>query len=284
MLKIGEFSRLCQVTVKTLRHYDNIGLLKPASIDKFTSYRFYTLEQLPRVHRIMALKEMGLSLDQIARMIDNDLPTEQLRGMLTLKEAEVQQQIDQEQTRLARIKFHIRQIDMEANMSQLDIRIKKIDPVRALTIRFFAKDHGDIERVGKELQNALRENGLHPADASSNSLPQPFQIVYADEYNQQDIDTEMAVPVDDNWTTDLPLTTAGILELREVDGVEEAATYIYEGDPDEINDNLVDLQKWVASNGYQLSNEIRMVVLRGAFENLPPEEWLHEIQYPLQKA
>ena len=68
MLKIGEFSQLSQVTVKTLHHYDEIGLLKPAHIDRFTNYRYYTVEQLPRIHRIMALKELGLSLEQIGLM------------------------------------------------------------------------------------------------------------------------------------------------------------------------------------------------------------------------
>ncbi len=63
VLKIGEFSRLSQVTVKTLHHCDELGLLQPAHIDQFTGYRYYTVEQLPRIHRIMALKELGLSLE-----------------------------------------------------------------------------------------------------------------------------------------------------------------------------------------------------------------------------
>jgi DNA-binding transcriptional MerR regulator len=77
MLKIGEFSRLSQVTIKCLHHYDDLGLLHPAHVDPSTGYRYYTLEQLPRLHRIMALKELGLSLEQIGVMLDEDLPTEQ---------------------------------------------------------------------------------------------------------------------------------------------------------------------------------------------------------------
>jgi DNA-binding transcriptional MerR regulator len=87
MLKIGDFSRLGQVTVKTLHHYDDLGLLHPAHIDASTSYRYYTLEQLPRLHRIMALKELGLFLEQIGLLLDKELSTEQIRGMLSLKQA-----------------------------------------------------------------------------------------------------------------------------------------------------------------------------------------------------
>ena len=93
MLKIGEFSRLSQVTVKTLHHYDELGLIKPAHIDSITSYRFYTVEQLPRIHRIIALKELGLSLEQIGIMLNEELPTEQIRGMLKLKQGEIQQNV-----------------------------------------------------------------------------------------------------------------------------------------------------------------------------------------------
>ena len=89
MLKIGEFSRLSQVTVKTLHHYDDLGLIKPAYIDPATGYRFYTVEQLPRIHRIMALKEMGLSLEQIGLILENELSTEQIRGILHFKQAEI---------------------------------------------------------------------------------------------------------------------------------------------------------------------------------------------------
>jgi DNA-binding transcriptional MerR regulator len=96
MLKIGEFSRLSQVTVKTLHHYDDLGLLRPAHIDQFTGYRCYTVEQLSKFHRIMALKELGLSLEQIGLLFEGEVSNEQIRGMLRLKQAEIQQQLGEE--------------------------------------------------------------------------------------------------------------------------------------------------------------------------------------------
>ena len=91
MLKIGEFSRLSQVPVKTLRYYDEIDLFKPSGIDRFTDYRYYTLDQLSRIHSIMALKELGLSLEEVAQMLYKDLPPEQIRGMFRLKQAQVRE-------------------------------------------------------------------------------------------------------------------------------------------------------------------------------------------------
>src|SRR6266568_4353810 len=124
MLKIGEFSRLSQVPVKTLRYYDEIDLFKPSQIDRFTDYRYYTLDQLTPIHSIMALKELGLSLEEIAQLLDKDLPPEQIRGMFRLKQAEAQQRLREEQARLAQIEFRLRQIEMEGMMETVDIVIK----------------------------------------------------------------------------------------------------------------------------------------------------------------
>jgi len=80
MLKIGEFSRLSQVTVKTLHHYHEIGLLVPAQVDNWTDHRYYSVDQLPQIHRIMALKAWGLSLEQIGLMLSERLDSQQVRG------------------------------------------------------------------------------------------------------------------------------------------------------------------------------------------------------------
>src|SRR5215469_2663679 len=103
MLKIGEFAQVVHVSIATLRHYEKVGLLKPAVLDPDTGYRYYSLDQLPRVHRLLALKDLGFSLEQIAQILEEALSLEHLRGMFTLKQAQTQQMIDIEQARLARI-------------------------------------------------------------------------------------------------------------------------------------------------------------------------------------
>jgi DNA-binding transcriptional MerR regulator len=103
MLRIGEFSRIGQVSVKTLRYYDTVGLLKPIVVDPATGYRYYAFEMLPKLNRILALKELGLSLEQIKQLLNDGLSAEQLRGMLKLKQVEIQQQMADEQEKLARV-------------------------------------------------------------------------------------------------------------------------------------------------------------------------------------
>ena len=82
MLKIGDFSRLSRVSVKALRYYDEIGLLKPVEVDRFTGYRYYSAEQLPRLNRIVALKDLGLSLVEVSQLLDENLTSDRIAAML----------------------------------------------------------------------------------------------------------------------------------------------------------------------------------------------------------
>ena len=111
MLKIGDFAKLAQVSTKTVRYYDRRGLLKPAWIDRFTGYRYYTVEQLTQLNRILALKEFGFTLDQIRHMLAEPLSLAELRGMFRLKYAELEQHIQEEQERLVRIETRLEQIE-----------------------------------------------------------------------------------------------------------------------------------------------------------------------------
>ncbi len=125
--KISEFSRLSQLSVKTLRYYDQLGLLKPAQTDPESGYRYYTAEQLFRLNRILAFKELGFTLEQIIQALDEHLSPAQIRGMFRLKQAELQTLIEREQARLARIEEHLRLIEHEGEiMEGHDVVLKRV--------------------------------------------------------------------------------------------------------------------------------------------------------------
>src|SRR5262245_44477817 len=131
MLKIGDFSKLVQVSVRMLRHYDRLGLLRPIRIDADTGYRYYGVHQMARLNRILALKDLGLSLAQIAAVLDQPLSAEQLRGMLRLQQADLRQRVEREQARLARVDARLRLIAQEGTMSHDGVIVK---PVAAQTV------------------------------------------------------------------------------------------------------------------------------------------------------
>ncbi|MBI1256158.1 MAG: MerR family transcriptional regulator [Chloroflexi bacterium] len=278
MLKIGEFSRLSQVPVKTLRYYDEIDLFKPSQIDPFTDYRYYTLDQLPRIHSIMALKELGLSLEEIALLLQADLPPEQIRGMYRLKHAEVEQRIREEQTRLAKIEFRLRQIEMEGQMRSVDIVIKRIEPFYALTMRRKFLNRQEREFVGHAIEKADYAGKIQWDQAS------PIEILYEDEFHGEYTDSEITIPVDSTHTPTVSLGEAGTFILREIPAIETAATYIHQGDYPSLNEKYLFLQRWAVENGYKLSGTWRFVYHRGPMHHVDPFDYLTELQHPIEQA
>src|SRR6266487_4531234 len=157
MLSIGDFSKLSRVSVKTLRFYDEIGLFKALEVDRFTGYRHYSASQLPRLNRILALKDLGFSLEQIAHVLHDEPSLEQLRGMLRLRQAEIQQKMAQEQEQLARVEARLRQIEMEHTMSDYDVIVKNVEPQLVASVRGILSSYQDIGRLFGELYGLIEQ-------------------------------------------------------------------------------------------------------------------------------
>ena len=278
MLKIGEFSRLSQVPIKTLRYYDDIGLLKPSQTDPFTSYRYYVLDQLPRIHRIMALKELGLSLDEIAQFLLEDIPAEQIRGMFLLKRVQAQQRVREEQGRLAEIEFRLRQIEQEGMIQTMDIVIKRIEPFYALTLRRIARTRAEREVFGNGVQAAVKQGLIQPTGSPR------VNIYYEEEFRGEYDDYEMCIPVPSTHTPSVVVENAGPFELRELPAIEAVATYMHQGDYDTLNEKYLYLQRWAVENAYKLSGVWRFVWHRGPMHYVDPSEYLTELQHPIERA
>src|SRR3954449_11144857 len=128
MIRIGEFSKLAQVPIGTLRYYDQVGLLKPVEVDRYTGYRYYSVSQLPRLNRILALKGLGFSLEQIGVVLAEGLTLEQMRGMLRLRHAQISQQLVDMQNQLVEVEVRLQQIEREEQLSTYDVILKQVEP------------------------------------------------------------------------------------------------------------------------------------------------------------
>jgi DNA-binding transcriptional MerR regulator len=161
MFKIGDFSKLSHVSIKTLRYYDEIGLLRPGEIDRFTGYRYYAATQLSRLNRILLLKGLGLSLDQIGRLLESDLPPDQLRGMLKLRRAEIERSIEEEEARLGQVEALLIQIEQENTlMSKYDVVIKQVAPVRIASVRDVVANYGAQSDLWHELEAYMEQHNV----------------------------------------------------------------------------------------------------------------------------
>jgi effector-binding domain-containing protein len=273
MIKIGDFSQLSQVPVKTLRYYDEIDLLKPARIDPFTGYRYYALDQLPRLYRILALKDLGLSLEQVSQLLTDHLSPEGIRGMFMLKRAELQQHIEQEQERLARVEARIRQIELEGNMSGIDAVIKHTETQRVLSIREVVPDGSGISRLFNEVFGAIMRAGVR-------IVAPPLTLYHS---HDAGFDTEIAIPVDQAITADVPLDGARKLSIQTLPAGTVASTF-HHGAYETIGDTYAALSRWVMEHGYDFVGPVREIYLTSPGETPNPADYLTEIQFPVEKV
>ena len=133
MFSIGEFARLGAVSIRTLRHYDEIGLLAPADVDPVTGYRSYSAKQLRQLNRIVALKDLGLALGQIRQLLDG-ITVEELRGMLLMRRAQLERERQQQRHHLLGVEARLRHIAQEDDMPADDIVVKQIPPLGVIVI------------------------------------------------------------------------------------------------------------------------------------------------------
>jgi DNA-binding transcriptional MerR regulator/effector-binding domain-containing protein len=272
VIKIGDFARLAQVSVVTLRHYDEIGLLKPVNVDRFTGYRYYSVAQLPRLNRILALKDLGFSLDQIEQVLSGDLTLEQLRGMLKLRHAEVEQRLADEQGRLTRIAARLRQIELEDTMSNYDVVLKTVPPTliasRKITIPTNDQVPTYLGPAFDETGNYVKQGGVKwagPCFAIWHQRPD----VYENEVAEAAIPIERTLPETDR---------VKVYELPQT----EVASVVHHGAFEDFLQGHTALLKWVEDNGYRISGPYREIYINHDSNNM--NQSTTEIQYPVEKA
>jgi DNA-binding transcriptional MerR regulator len=267
MFRIGHFAKLGQVSVKTLRYYDERGLLAPLHTDAATGYRYYSVEQLPRLNRILALKEMGLSLEQIASLLDEGLPAAQLRGMLRLKQVELQQRIHEEQARLAQVEARLQQIEQEGTVSSYDVVLKQVEPRLVAAIREPVAAFAEVGRLTEEIYAYLQPFDVAGIDGA---------LWYAAEDPRQGIDAEGVVFIE----SAVPPTRR--INVYPLPGVDLVACVIHHGAYATFSQAYTALGSWIEANGYTISGPIRELYLRGGPDQ-HDESYVTEIQFPVTR-
>ena len=270
MFRIGDFSRLTRVSVKALRHYDRLGLLKPARTDPLTGYRHYSSEQLPRLNAILALKELGLSLDQISRLLDKDLSPEQIRAMLELKRDEVRQSVEAESERLSRIEARLAQMEEEVEMpGRYEVVLKTVEPLRVASVREVLPAYGTVGMLFDELRGYSLRHGVGSTDW--------IAVWYDEEFRETEVDGEAAFATDD------PLPDDDRVRPRELPAVENMACTVHHGPFDTISGAYTALLGWIENNGYRVVGPNRELYLRAGNEQDNPD-YVTEIQFPVEKV
>ena len=182
MYSIGMFSQICRVTPKTLRHYDEIGLLRPARIDRFTGYRYYTTGQLPRMNQIQSLRQMGFSLTEIIALLDGGAEPETIRALLELKRGELAARIREDGQRLRLVENILRKGTLM--MENYNVTIKELPEVIVAYLRTVIQSYDDLFHLMPEVLGPEMERlGCKCAEPEY-----CFNVYHYEEYRDHDID------------------------------------------------------------------------------------------------
>jgi DNA-binding transcriptional MerR regulator len=273
MLNIGAFARLAQVSPRMLRHYDELGLLTPDRVDSDSGYRFYSVRQLERVHRIVALRDIGFGLEQIGEILTQDISVQELRGMLRLRRAQIEQAVGEEQDRLRRVEAHLRALEWSDSMELQDIVIKQTEPVRVAQASADGLTHADIGaafgRLLPEVIGHLEASGAKPGisvavyEDEGGAVPEGEIVLHAG----------FAIGEQHVAASD----TVRVVTLPRI----AVAAAIYRGGDDGIMAAWEGLVRWIDDSGYRLVGDCRE--LYHEWHDDDPAANVMELQQPIAR-
>jgi DNA-binding transcriptional MerR regulator len=280
MFRIGDFAKIARVSVKTLHHYDEVGLLKPEWVDATTSYRYYTIDQLPRLNRILALKDLGFTLHQIRSILNENLSPAEIRAMLRLKEAELANLIQEEQERLERVKVRLQQIEREDLSRDYDILVKSIEPVVIASARKIIPMTTNLHQQCAELAFEVYNRISRVGGAISGHWCSIYHETAYESQNER-IDVEMAAEVEASLLEKAALFPSERVTLRELPETSTMACLLHQGSYDGLWDAHIALMTWIEANGCYSVGPYRCVYLRVPQQG---DEPLTELQIPIERS
>ncbi len=269
MFKIGEFSKLTQVSIRMLRYYDETGLLKPAEIDQFTNYRLYSAKQIPALNKIIFLRNLGFQVSEIALILkqwDNAFIAQQLER----KRMEIEDILKVEQEKLANIELAKQDIWREKIAINYNVIIKSIPSYQVFSLRRVVFDYYAEGQLWQEMAAFAKQ---HNIAVSADT----FTIYHDSDYREKQVDIEVCAPVEQMGEAmqDFIFRTTESVPIM-------ACTMVY-GSFDHIAEAFLSFAGWLQDhNQYKMYGQSRQIVHRGPWNEKCPDRYVTEIQIPLE--
>ncbi len=277
MFKINDFSKIARVSKRQLRHYDKIGLFRPIRIDEDTGYRYYSASQLPTLNRILVLMNLGLSIEQVKKMMNDNISPEEIHGMLLLKQAQVEQALHDEVQRLRSIEERIWQIETEGVLSDENVVIKSAPQRQFLSIRQVAPTVGDGFGLVHEIHHLL------PQQAGTSVLGQFGVLFHSSDFTMQDVDVEMGFLQDHPYPHNFQLSDGRELTLRTLPAIDQMATLARVGIFNDSVGHYAAVGTWIENHQYEIADSGWEVFIEPFIPDKENEAVI-EIQIPIQPA
>ena len=272
MFLIGEFSKLTQVSARMLRHYDENGLLSPAKIDRFTGYRFYSTSQIPKLQRILLLRDMGFGVAEIKKILIN-WEDETIISALKNKQLQLGKEAQQLKNRVKKIDVAINDIQKKQVEIHANFILKEVPSYPVFSLRKIIPSYFDEGALWKEMAKFSKENGI-----PINERTEVLSIYHDAEYKNKNVDVEICA-ICEKIETPLPDGFA----FRQTEQIPHMACAMVYGPFENINKAFLDFAGWLDKNPqYKMRETSRQICHRGPWNEEKPENYLTEIQVPVE--
>lgn len=266
MFRIGDFSRLSQVSVKALRFYDEVGLLKPTFVDGATGYRYYSANLLPRLNRILVFKELGFSLDEIAMLSHAEPTLSRLQEMLRARRAELKRNVDRERARLAQVETWLGKMEQDGRVPNYEIVLRQVTPQMVAAVRQSLSSYDEAAELFAELDRHLKNHNAHGQHAA---------LWHSCAGQAERIDCEAVAFLNKRVPGNKRIA---VYELPA--GVN--ACLIHQGSDDTISQAYLAAHSWIKTNGYAVAGPLCELYWQGGVAQ-DDGSGVTEIRYPILK-
>lgn len=256
MFRIGEFSRIARVSMRLLRYYDELGLLRPAHTDSNNGYRYYGAAQLSQLNRILVLRDLGLSLEQIERALQDGVSAQELRGMLLVRRSDIERTLAEQTQALRLVESRIAALEREDDSLPDDVVIREEPARRYLAVRRQYASFGDALVQALELMREL------PRQLPRELCGRFIAVTHSPEFEPDQLDLELGYALEGEPSRVPHLPGSAKLVLRELSGHPRVATCVRVGPPDQAHLTTTRIGRWIELSGYRLAGPNREIFLK----------------------
>lgn len=270
MIRIGDFSKLSRISIRMLRHYDELGLLVPESVDDFTGYRYYSEAQLPVANRITSLKNMGFSLSLIREILTEYKDSTKLETYLRLKHKEMEDQADSINKQLILLETTIKRLRKDGNM-EYNVVLKELPKRRVASVRKIIPAYNEEGLLWNILMSETA-----PLKIQYDDPCYPLAVFHDHEFKESDVDVEVQLAVKGDYEN-----TENVV-FKIVEPI-EIASATYKGSYDKINEVNEVVANWVKDNNYNFNGLSFLIYHVSPNDTQNPDELVTEVCYPVKR-
>lgn len=264
LYKIGVFANMNRVTIKTLRYYDEQKLLIPVYVDEENGYRYYAAGQMAQLNRIIALKNMGFSIDDIRKIIDGA----EEKSFLLEKKQEILKELAVLTKKLSQVESYLARESMNLSAPVL---IKEIPEAIVCTMKHRIKSYDALFELMPQMGAQMEM-----LDCKCAQPAYCFTHYLESGYKEEDILVEICEAVTEKKQD------SGDIVFKVLPKVPMAACIFHKGSYDTLHKSYAILLQYIEENGYAICGNIRESYIDGVWNKETEKEWLTEIQIPVK--